>query len=164
MSIDEIYATVRSCEAYTYHRQWISDSPEKYQPVTRQRIIDNAAQVKPADYAQARLEVDLLRRQVNKVFTTVDALLMPTLPSPPVPIAEGSNPAAVSIRNTSPFDVFGLPAITLPCGFTTSGLPIGLQVVGAPFAELTVLAVAHAYERETEDGDPNLVEGGRRRA
>jgi aspartyl-tRNA(Asn)/glutamyl-tRNA(Gln) amidotransferase subunit A len=150
MSVDEIYARVRSVEAYAYHLQWISESPEKYQPVTRQRIIDNAADVKPADYARARLELDLLRREIKKVFTTVDALVMPTLPSPPVLITEGSNPAAVSIRNTSPFNVFGLPAITLPCGFTASGLPIGLQIVGAPFAELTVLAVAHAYERGTE--------------
>jgi aspartyl-tRNA(Asn)/glutamyl-tRNA(Gln) amidotransferase subunit A len=107
-------------------------------------------QVKAADYAQARLEVDILRREIKKVFTAVDVLVMPTLPSPPVLIAEGSNPAAVSIRNTSPFDVLGLPAITLPCGFTALGLPIGLQMVGAPFAELTVLAVAHAYERETQ--------------
>ena len=51
----------------------------------------------------------------------------------------------MSIRNTSPFDVLGLPAISIPCGFTTSGLPIGLQIVGAPFAESTVLASAHAY-------------------
>jgi len=150
MSVDEIYARVRSVEAFAYHRQWISDSPEKYQPVTRQRIIDNEADVKPADYAQARLELDLLRREIKKVFTTVDALVMPTLPSPPVLITEGSNPAAVSIRNTSPFDVLGLPAITVPCGFTASGLPIGLQIVGAPFAESAVLALASVYERETE--------------
>jgi aspartyl-tRNA(Asn)/glutamyl-tRNA(Gln) amidotransferase subunit A len=67
-----------------------------------------------------------------------------------VVIAEGANPTAVSLRNTSPFNVLGLPAISVPCGFTTSGLPIGLQIVGAPFAETTVLALAHAYERETE--------------
>jgi aspartyl-tRNA(Asn)/glutamyl-tRNA(Gln) amidotransferase subunit A len=57
-----------------------------------------------------------------------------------VVIAEGANPTAVSLRNTSPFNVLGLPAISVPCGFTTSGLPIGLQIVGAPFAETTVLA------------------------
>ena len=53
-------------------------------------------------------------------------------------------------RNTSPFDVLGLPAISIPCGFTTSGLPVGLQIVGAPFAESTVLILAHAYEMETQ--------------
>jgi len=65
-------------------------------------------------------------------------------------ITESASPTAVSIRNTSPFDVLGLPAISIPCGFTASGLPIGLQIVGAPFAESTVLALAYAYERKSE--------------
>ena len=62
----------------------------------------------------------------------------------------GADPTIVSIRNTAPFSVLGLPALSLPSGFTTAGLPIGLQIVGAPFAESTVLALTHAYERETE--------------
>jgi aspartyl-tRNA(Asn)/glutamyl-tRNA(Gln) amidotransferase subunit A len=145
--IDEIYVKVRSVEGYAYHSQWITESPEKYQAVTRERISRNAAEIKAPVYAQARRELDLLRRQIKKVFTTVDLLAMPTLPTPPGAIAQGAEP---SIRNTSPFDVLGLPAISVPCGFTTSGLPIGLQIVGAPLAESTVLALAHAYERETE--------------
>lgn len=148
--VEEIYAKVRSVEAYTYHRQWILESPDKYQAVTRQRIIQNAADITAPDYVQARLQVDLLRRQIKQVFTAVDLLVLPTLPSPPVLIADGTNPTAVSIRNTSPFNVLGLPAITVPCGFTASSLPIGLQIVGAPFMESTVLALAHAYEKETE--------------
>ena len=80
----------------------------------------------------------------------MDLLITPILPSPPVLIAQGADPAAVSIRNTSPFNVLGLPSISVPCGFTSSGLPIGLQIVGAPFAESTVLALAHAYEQATE--------------
>ena len=148
--IDEIYTKVRSVEAYTYHRQWITETPEKYQAATRQRIIKNAAEITTTDYVQARLQLDLLRRRIKDVFTTVDLLVMPTLPTLPVLIADANNPTAVSIRNTSPFDVLGLPAISLPCGFTTSGLPIGLQIVGAPFAESTVLTLAHAYEMETQ--------------
>jgi len=62
----------------------------------------------------------------------------------------GADPTIVSIRNTAPLSVLGLPALSLPSGFTTAGLPIGLQIVGAPFAESTVLALAHAYERERE--------------
>jgi aspartyl-tRNA(Asn)/glutamyl-tRNA(Gln) amidotransferase subunit A len=112
--------------------------------------MQNSADAKAPTYVRARLQLDLLRREIKKAFTTVDLLAMPTLPSPPVLIAEATAPSAVSIRNTSPFDVLGLPAISVPCGFTTSGLPIGLQIVGAPFAESTVLALAHAYERETE--------------
>ncbi len=148
--IDEIYAKVRSVESYAYHSQWIAESPEKYQAATRERIVRNSAEIKAPAYAQARRQLDLLRREIKKVFATVDLLITPTLASPPVVIAQGADPTAVSIRNTSPFDVLGLPAISVPCGFTTSGLPIGLQIVGAPFAETTVLALAHAYERETE--------------
>jgi aspartyl-tRNA(Asn)/glutamyl-tRNA(Gln) amidotransferase subunit A len=147
---DEIYARVRGVEAYAYHSRWIAESPEKYQPVTRERILRNSAGIKASDYAEARRALDLLRREIKKVFASVDLLVMPTQPSPPVLIAQAASPTAVSIRNTSPFDVLGLPAISILCGFTTSGLPIGLQIVGAPFAESTVLALAHAYERETE--------------
>lgn len=148
--VDEIYAKVRGVEGYAYHSQWIAESPEKYQAATRERIVRNSAEIKASAYAQARRELDLLRREIKKVFATVDLLVTPTLPSPPVLITESASPTAVSIRNTSPFDVLGLPAISIPCGFTTSGLPIGLQIVGAPFAESTVLALAYAYERKTE--------------
>jgi aspartyl-tRNA(Asn)/glutamyl-tRNA(Gln) amidotransferase subunit A len=68
--------------------------------------------------------------------------LNPPAPNPaPNPGAGGGNPWA--------FDVYGIPAITVPCGFTKSGLPIGLQISAAPFAETTMLAVAHAYEQAT---------------
>jgi aspartyl-tRNA(Asn)/glutamyl-tRNA(Gln) amidotransferase subunit A len=150
ISLDEIYTRVRGVEAYTYHAQWIAESPEKYQAPTRQRMIENAAAVKTAAYAEARRQVQVLRRAIKETFASVDLLITPTLPSPPVVIAQGANPTAVSIRNTSPFNVLGLPAISVPCGFTAAGLPIGLQIVGAPFAESTVLALANAYERETE--------------
>jgi len=149
-SLEEIYAKVRSVEAYTYHSRWIAEAPEKYQAVTRQRIVQNSADITSASYTQARRQLDLLRREIKKVFADVDLLITPILPTPPVLIAQGADPAAVSIRNTSPFNVLGLPSISVPCGFTSSGLPIGLQIVGAPFAESTVLALAHAYEQATE--------------
>ena len=148
--LDEVYTKVRGVEAYTYHAQWIAESPEKYQTPTRQRMIENAAAVKAVAYAEARRQVHVLRRAIQKTFASVDLLITPTLPSPPVEITEGTSATAVSIRNTSPFNVLGLPAISVPCGFTAAGLPIGLQIVGAPFAESTVLTLAHAYEGETE--------------
>lgn len=149
LPVDQIYAEVRGVEAYTYHSKWIAESPEKYQVVTRQRI-QNSADVKSASYMQARRQLDLLRREIRNVFAKVDLLITPTLPNSPVTIAQGSDPTAVSIRNTVPFDVLGLPTISVPCGFTSSGLPIGLQISGAPFAESTVLGLAHAYEQATE--------------
>jgi len=145
--------TIMGPEAYVYHSQWIMESPEKYQPQTRERLVQFASAVTLQDYVQARRQCDLLRTQIKKVFTAVDLLAMPTMAGPPstiIPIEQSANLDPGRTRNTWPFDVFGLPAITVPCGFTKSGLPIGVQIVGAPFAEATVLALAHAYERETE--------------
>jgi aspartyl-tRNA(Asn)/glutamyl-tRNA(Gln) amidotransferase subunit A len=72
------------------------------------------------------------------------------MPHPAETFAESKNFDKVGLQNTSPFDIFGLPTISVLCGFTASGLPIGLQISGAPFAESTVLSLAQAYERETE--------------
>jgi aspartyl-tRNA(Asn)/glutamyl-tRNA(Gln) amidotransferase subunit A len=137
-------------EAYAYHLKWITETPNLYQPLTRERITQFAAEVKAPAYAQGMREINQARRDVKKVFSNVDLLITPTMPDPPGLIAETANRDSVSIRNTSPFDIFGLPTISVPCGFTGSGLPIGLQISGAPFAESTVLALAHAYEQATE--------------
>jgi Asp-tRNA(Asn)/Glu-tRNA(Gln) amidotransferase A subunit family amidase len=56
----------------------------------------------------------------------------------------------VSARNTLPSDVYGIPTISIPCGFTSAGLPIGLQIAGAPWAEPAFFALAHAYEQATQ--------------
>ena len=141
------FSNVRAVEAYSYHSQWITESPEKYQPATRDRILQLSANVKPADYVRARNQLELLRREIRKTFSSVDLLVTPTMPISPVLIVDSANP---DFRNTAPFDIFGLPAITVPCGFTGAGLPVGLQICGAPFAEATVLALARAYEQATE--------------
>jgi aspartyl-tRNA(Asn)/glutamyl-tRNA(Gln) amidotransferase subunit A len=155
----EIWTKVAGAESYTYHAKWIAESPEKYQQATRRRLASptnagvqgvNSTEMKASAYLEARHQLDVLRREIRKVFATVDLLILPTVLSPPVTVAQDADPTIVSIRNTAPFNVLGLPALSLPSGFTTSGLPIGLQIVGAPFAESTVLALAHAYERETE--------------
>jgi aspartyl-tRNA(Asn)/glutamyl-tRNA(Gln) amidotransferase subunit A len=140
------FSNVRAVEAHSYHSQWITESPEKYQPATRDRILQLSANVTPADYVRARNQLELLRREIRKTFLSVDLLVTPTMPVSPVLIADSSN---ADFRNTAPFDIFGLPAITVPCGFTGAGLPIGLQICGAPFAEVTVLALANAYQQAT---------------
>jgi aspartyl-tRNA(Asn)/glutamyl-tRNA(Gln) amidotransferase subunit A len=148
----------KAVEALAYHSQWITTSPEKYQQATRDRILQLSANVKASEYVLARNQLESLRREIRKVFSSVDLLITPTMPGSPVLIAQSSTLDAVNFRNTAPFDIYGLPAITVPCGFTGAGLPIGLQICGAPFAESTVLALARAYEQATEwhDRHPSL--------
>jgi aspartyl-tRNA(Asn)/glutamyl-tRNA(Gln) amidotransferase subunit A len=152
--LDQLFTDVRSVEAYTYHSQWVSELPEKYQPTTRQRIVENAANVSPSAYARSRRALDVARREIKTTFATLDLLITPTMALLPAKISDNVDAQSgvnypLGIRNTAPFDVLGLPAISVPCGFTISGLPIGLQICGAPFAESTVLAMAYAYEQAT---------------
>jgi len=136
-------------EVNAYHAKSIAETPERYQPLTRARIRDSAAAVSAAGYAQALYQMHEARRSIAKVFSNIDIIVMPTMIGIPALIKAGADADPFAIRNTYPFDYFGLPTISVPCGFTQSGLPIGLQLSGAPLAESTVLALAHAYERET---------------
>jgi aspartyl-tRNA(Asn)/glutamyl-tRNA(Gln) amidotransferase subunit A len=152
---DRMFNDVRGMEAFTYHLQWLAESPEKYHAITRQRLLKNSADVKASDYVQSRRQLELLRREVKNAFTAVDLLIMPTMPLLQSKISDNVDATpdlryALAIRNTAPFNILGVPAISIPCGFTTSGLPIGVQIVGAPFAESKVLALAHAYEQATQ--------------
>ena len=96
--------------------------------------------------------------EVRRALEEVDALVTPTTPLPAVPIGQevvtyggATEPLIFALtRCTAPFNVTQLPALSLPCGFTDAGLPIGLQIAGRPFDEATVLRVGHAYERATE--------------
>ena len=153
--LDEIFTNIRSVEAYTYHSRWLAEAPEKYQPSTRQRLLQNSADVKASAYAQSLNELAFLRRKITETFATTDLLITPTVSLLPEKISDGGGTVGgfkypAGVRNTAPFNVLGLPAISVPCGFTTADLPIGLQITGAPFAESTVLALAHAYEQATK--------------
>ena len=151
-------ADVWNPEIYAYHTPWITKTPELYQDTTR-NLIQAAGNGKPAAYAEARHQVDVVRRDIKKVFANVDVLVTPTqrtpaaliaTPQPAVNAGRGGAPVGGGLVNTAAFDIYGLPTISVPCGFTSSGLPIGLQISGAHFAESTVIALAHAYEQATE--------------
>jgi aspartyl-tRNA(Asn)/glutamyl-tRNA(Gln) amidotransferase subunit A len=87
---------------------------------------------------------------VAKVFTKVDLLIAPTMKSPPALLSAPAGAGGGGGNNNVAFDMYGLPSVSVPCGFTASGLPIGLQISGAHFAEMNVLALAHAYEQATD--------------
>jgi aspartyl-tRNA(Asn)/glutamyl-tRNA(Gln) amidotransferase subunit A len=141
-------AVIWGAEAYAYHAPWFNESPEKYQAGTRASL-QNSADARAWQYAQARRDVDVMRREIKKTFATVDLLITPTMKVPPG-LLNAPGGGVAGGNNNAAFDVFGLPSISVPCGFTASGLPIGLQITGAHWAESTVLALAYAYEQATD--------------
>jgi aspartyl-tRNA(Asn)/glutamyl-tRNA(Gln) amidotransferase subunit A len=148
--------TIVMAEASAYHRQWFRDRPAEYSAETRAHL-ELAETLPAADYVQAQRARSVLRHNVQAVLGGVDALVTPALAitSPRVgqtTVTLGGKMKEINpvfIRLADPFNVTGLPAISVPCGFGTDGLPIGLQVAAAPFAELMVLRVARAYEQAT---------------
>ncbi|HEY0583014.1 MAG TPA: amidase [Chloroflexota bacterium] len=149
--------TIILAEAAAFHGQWFAERPQAYSEETRHSLL--LGQRLPAtDYVQAQRARSVLQRQVAEVMAGLDALVTPSLAITAPRIGQTTveiggkvkevNP--VFIRLTDPFNVTGQPAISVPCGFGDDGLPIGLQVVGAAFAEDMVLRIAAAYEAATE--------------
>jgi len=102
-----------------------------------------------AYYLRAQKVRTLIRRDFLQAFAEVDALLTPTSPIPAFKIGEKADPLALYLCDiyTIGVNLAGLPAISVPCGFTTTGLPLGLQLIGQPFKEADLLSLAHTYER-----------------
>ena len=159
--------TLQTTEAYAYHAESASRSPELYQPETLRRI-RRGEDISAAEVEQSRRELKHIRSEVHKIFEGVDVLVTPTTPVPAAAINElKQDPELLRphelllLRNTRPVNVWGLPAISVPCGFTTAGLPIGLQIIGPQWREDTVLKLAYAYEQATDwhKRSPGLIEG-----
>jgi aspartyl-tRNA(Asn)/glutamyl-tRNA(Gln) amidotransferase subunit A len=147
--------TLSSAESWAYHKPFVAHSPELYQPATLARI-KSGENISAEDVFRARQELSAARQAIGKIFGDVDVLLTPTVPIPPPWIADlQKNPAnlrpaeLMMLRNTRPFNVWGIPAISVPCGFTKEGMPIGLQLAAAAWKEDVLLRAAHAYEQAT---------------
>jgi aspartyl-tRNA(Asn)/glutamyl-tRNA(Gln) amidotransferase subunit A len=141
-------------ETYWYHAPLIADPAKRalYRPLTLERIMGGAS-VTAQVYIEQRRRMTIARNTIADAFADVDVLVAPTCMRMPDTIANAlANPTREPslIRNTLPFNVFGIPAISVPCGFTRAGLPIGLQIIGPRLGEANVLALAHAYEQATE--------------
>lgn len=145
-------------EAAAVHGPWLREHAADYSPQVRVRAATGFA-IPAAAYQQARqLRPRILRRFVESVFPHCDVLHLPTLGIPVPTLAEtdvGSAEAmwdkiALLVRCTAPFNYLGLPALTVPCGFTDDGLPTSFQLVARPFAEATLLQFAHAFEGATD--------------
>jgi aspartyl-tRNA(Asn)/glutamyl-tRNA(Gln) amidotransferase subunit A len=160
--------TLLAAEAYAYHAEFIIRWPALYQPETLRRI-RSGAEVSATDIAERRRELQQVRREIGAVFERVDVLVTPTTPIPAPSIAQlTQNPDLLRpqeirlLRNTRPVNIWGLPAISVPCGFTQAGLPIGLQIIGPHWGEGNVFRLAHAYEQATawHKRRPKLLDAG----
>lgn len=147
---------LQAAESYAVHAEFVARSAELYQPETLRRI-RTGKDISPAEIDQLRRELKQIRSEIDKVFEDVDVLVTPTTPIPAPSIDElKQNPDVIRprelllLRDTRPANVWGLPAISIPCGFTQAGLPIGLQIIGPRWGEERILRLAYAYEQATD--------------
>lgn len=133
-----------------YHQERLREHPDWFGADVRQRLEMGAGHTS-SEYALARREQAEARRRCEQFFESVEILILPATPIP-APTIEGHDAleqARRLTRFTAPFNLTGLPALCLPCGFTEAGLPIGLQLVAGAWGEATVLQAGQAYEAAT---------------
>ena len=154
-------------ERLAYHLELFRKNAPRYSLGVRQNLDtaiknmnDTAGQPcseKVIDYVTAQWRLISIRKNIDAAFTNFDLVALPTMRITPRTINDSLNreeepkprePEVIS--NCTPFNIFGLPAISVPCGFSKDGLPIGLMIAGPRFSEGKVLALANAYEKVTE--------------
>ncbi len=142
--------TILVCEAYAYHEKTFQQTPEKFGSSVRRRMLEGAF-LSAADYLTAQRARAVLNEQIRANFFRVDVFATPTIARPPDAFAT-IDPNEQNMRPsfTNPFNLTGLPAISVPCGFTEGNLPVGLQLIAPAFQEATCFRAAYAYEQATE--------------
>lgn len=138
-------------DAAAYHQERLQQRPEGFGEDVLARLRTGAAYTS-TEYILARRTQTTLTWQFEDFFNDFDLLLTPTTPitAPLRGSADAVERAKLLTRFTAPFNLTGLPAISLPCGFDAAGLPIGLQIVTRPWGEAPLLRAAYAYEQATE--------------
>jgi aspartyl-tRNA(Asn)/glutamyl-tRNA(Gln) amidotransferase subunit A len=151
-------------EASTYHLPWLRSQPEKYAQGTRERL--EIGSFLPATvFLRAARVRSVITAAYRALFQEIDVLLLPVSAEPSYLIATGEpgeEPKTVSdeemllgLRFTGPFNLTGQPAISIPGGGTAEGLPIGVQLVGRPYAEVDLLRLAARLEPALASGLPS---------
>jgi len=153
----EILSTIMSSEASTYHRANLRERSDDYDPATR--IMLEIGELIPAThYLTAQRARTRFRNTFANTFQShkLDAMLWPTIPLTTVPLDdlynfrhkdEEETPMQAYVHHTFSANITGQPALSVPCGFSEDGLPIGFQLLGQPFAETTLFRLAYAYEQ-----------------
>ncbi len=145
-------------EASTYHRSWLQSCPEKYSANTRQRL-ELGTLVPGHVYVTALQARRIIMNEYRSLFRNIDVLATPAAPiasyrldgAPVAPVSgEHGDRMNDLIRFSGPFDLTGLPALSVPCGVTGEGLPVGLQLAGPAFSEAVLMSVAHVFQEATK--------------
>ncbi|MEC7807293.1 MAG: amidase, partial [Pseudomonadota bacterium] len=156
--INLIWAAALAAEASTIHRKWLRERPNDYGPMVKRRIEFGLYQPATRYLEALTLREKYLRNYCDTVFSKCDALLTPTMPvvAPryqDLDVGGGEGmPALVLMlsRNTRPISYLGLPALSVPCGFSSKGLPAAFQLIGRPFSEGKLFRLGNAYQNATE--------------
>ncbi|MFQ6023448.1 MAG: amidase [Acidiferrobacterales bacterium] len=140
-------ALIIAVEGAAYHAADLRERPHEFSDELRASF-ELGSFYTAVQYIQAQRLRRQLTTETRRALATVDAIIMPTSPVPTTPITDDPpGHTALRSRNTLPFNFISLPTISVPCGFTTSGLPVGLQIVSKAFDEAGVLRLAYAYEQ-----------------
>jgi aspartyl-tRNA(Asn)/glutamyl-tRNA(Gln) amidotransferase subunit A len=138
-------------DAAAYHEERLKAHPEGFGLDVRERMLGGLG-FSGVEYARARRAQTILTRRLMTILDEYDLIVTPTTPMTAPTLTAGAELEAARLNLsafTAPFNMAGLPAISIPCGFTPAGLPVGLQVVGKHWAEADVLRAALAYESVT---------------
>ncbi len=142
-------------DAAAYHRERLADHPEWFGEDVRTRL-EAGRRTSATEYSLARRTQSEMKRRLEDFFKTCDVLLLPTTPTV-APAIEGTGAVEEArrlTRFTAPFNLTGVPAISMPCGLNGEGLPMGLQMVGRPWEEARLLRAAFSYQKATGGAPP----------
>jgi aspartyl-tRNA(Asn)/glutamyl-tRNA(Gln) amidotransferase subunit A len=153
---ERLAAQITGDEAFAYHKNWLEEWPGDYGEDVRSRI-ELSRNSAASTYIQALRTLAAYRSCLDTVLTEVHFLITPTIPMAAPALDQNEvlfgkvhEPVrSALLRLTRPGNLSGLPAVSLPCGFSSKGLPIGLQLIGRRFDEATLLRAAYAYETAT---------------
>jgi aspartyl-tRNA(Asn)/glutamyl-tRNA(Gln) amidotransferase subunit A len=153
-----VFLAIADVDSAAFHSDWLRTRADDYDWSTRTRL--ESAKLTPASaYLRAQRARELIRQEMLKTLDQYDVIIMPSSPtvSPTIESATGSPGGYYQgrldlsrRRYTSPAALAGLPSLSVPCGFSDNGLPIGMQITGRPFGEETLFQVGHAYEQATD--------------
>jgi aspartyl-tRNA(Asn)/glutamyl-tRNA(Gln) amidotransferase subunit A len=149
--------TIVRVEMTTFHREWFARQPADYSAAARERFAVGASRG-AVEYAQAQRDREPIRVELWATFDQVDVLVTPAMPTTMARIGssvvefdgQSFDTSELATRCTYPFNLSGMPAMSIPCGFDRNGLPIGLQLAAAPWQEALLLRVAHQFQQATD--------------